>query len=143
MRSTIATFVDTNILLYSVSRDPGEERKAERANELLAGPDLTLSVQVLGEFYVQATRSTRSNRLTDGQAERLVESFTRFKVGEVTLAVVRAAIDLRSRHDLSYWDATILEAARSLGCETVVSEDLSHNQDYDGVRVENPFDGLG
>jgi predicted nucleic acid-binding protein len=44
-----------------------------------------------------------------------------------------------SGFQLSYWDAAILEAARSLGCAVVLSEDLSDGQDYDGVRVENPF----
>ncbi|MGD1059474.1 MAG: hypothetical protein ABR992_18910 [Solirubrobacteraceae bacterium] len=40
---------------------------------------------------------------------------------------------------ISYWDAAILEAARTQGCKIVLSEDLSDGQDYDGVRVENPF----
>jgi predicted nucleic acid-binding protein len=33
----------------------------------------------------------------------------------------------------------ILEACRSLGGELVLSEDLKDGEDYDGVRVENPF----
>ena len=40
---------------------------------------------------------------------------------------------------MSYWDAAIIEAARSLGCRTILSEDLSHGARYAGVRVENPF----
>jgi predicted nucleic acid-binding protein len=43
------------------------------------------------------------------------------------------------RLGVSHWDAAILEAARSLGCDVVLSEDLSDGQDYAGVRVENPF----
>jgi RNA polymerase sigma-70 factor (sigma-E family) len=39
----------------------------------------------------------------------------------------------------SYWDAAIIEASRVLGCEVVLSGDLSDGQDYAGVRVENPF----
>ena len=49
-------FADTNILLYAISRDPGEAPKARRANDLLATGDVGLSIQVLQEFYVQATR---------------------------------------------------------------------------------------
>jgi predicted nucleic acid-binding protein len=49
-------FVDTNILLYAISRDPAEQEKAKRANDILAGRELALSVQVLQEFYVLATR---------------------------------------------------------------------------------------
>jgi predicted nucleic acid-binding protein len=45
----------------------------------------------------------------------------------------------RRRFDISYWDAAILEAARTLSCEVVLSEDLSDGLDYAGVRVENPF----
>jgi predicted nucleic acid-binding protein len=50
-----------------------------------------------------------------------------------------AAIATRHRFRIFYWDAAILEAARSHGCETVLSEDLADGQDYGGVRVENPF----
>jgi predicted nucleic acid-binding protein len=132
-------FVDTNVLLYAISRDPGEQAKAERASELLAGRDVALSVQVLQEFYVQATREGRADALTHDQAETLVESFLRFPVQEVTVEVMLGAMATRARFGISYWDAAILEAARSLGCEVVLSEDLSDGQDYGGVRVENPF----
>jgi predicted nucleic acid-binding protein len=132
-------FVDTNVLLYAVSRDPQERHKAERARGILAEQDLVLSVQVLQEFYVQATRQSRTDRLTDEQAKRLVESFLRFPVADITPEVTLAAIATRHRFQLSYWDAAILEAARSLGCDMVLSEDLSSTQDYGGLWVENPF----
>jgi predicted nucleic acid-binding protein len=132
-------FVDTNVLLYAISRDPQEQGKAARANEILASRDVALSVQVLQEFYVQATRESRSDRLSDEQAATLVESFRRFPAQESTVAVTLAAIATKRRFAISYWDAAILEAARSLGCQVVLSEDLSDGQDYAGVRVENPF----
>jgi len=132
-------FVDTNVLLYAVSKDPREEDKAERAREILAARDLTLSVQVLQEFYVQATRESRPDPLTHEQAARLVASFMRFSVAEITTVVMLAAIATHQRFQISYWDAAILEAARSTGCELVLSEDLNDGQDYSGLRVENPF----
>ncbi len=138
---TRVRFVDTNILLYAVSRDPGEREKAKVASELLSSRDVALSVQVLQEFYVQATRESRADRLTDEQAAALVDSFRRFPVQETTVGVALAAISTRQRFGISYWDAAILEAARALGCELVLSEDLSDGQDYAGVRVENPFRG--
>jgi predicted nucleic acid-binding protein len=132
-------FVDTNVLLYAISRDPEERDKATRANEVLSARDLALSVQVLQEFYVQATRVSRLDPLTHQQAARLVESFLRFPVMHLTTGVVLAAMSTRERFGISYWDAAILEAARSLGCDVVLSEDLSDGEDYAGVRVENPF----
>ncbi len=132
-------FVDTNVLLYTLSRDPGEREKAVRANELLSSRDVGLSVQVLQEFYVQATRESRADRLTHEQAAALVDSFRRFPVQETTIGMVLAAMATGQRFGISYWDAAILEAARIQGCEIVLSEDLSDGQDYAGVRVENPF----
>lgn len=132
-------FVDTNILLYAISRDPGEQEKATVATEILAGREVGLSVQVIQEFYVQATRRTRSDRLTHEQALGLVESFLRFPVIDVTPSIVLAAAASSNRFQISYWEAAIIEAARRLGCLTVISEDLNAGQDYAGVRVENPF----
>ncbi len=132
-------FVDTNILLYAISRNPAERAKAARANGLLSARDVGLSVQVLQEFYVQATRETRTDRLTHEQAAALVESFRRFPVQETAAGTVLSAMSTRERFGISYWDAAILEAARELGCEVVLSEDLADGQDYAGVRVENPF----
>ena len=83
-RSTIVRFVDTNVLLYAISRDASEVRKASRANEILDEGDAALSVQVLQEFYVQATRSGRPDALTHEQAATLVESFLRFPTTAVT-----------------------------------------------------------
>jgi predicted nucleic acid-binding protein len=132
-------FVDTNVLLYAFSRDPGEREKAQVAVEVLSSTDLCLSVQVLQEFYVQATHEHRSDSLSHVDAVGLVESFRRFPVQEMTVALLAAAMSARQRFQISYWDAAILEAARALDCHVVLSEDLSDGQDYAGVQVENPF----
>ena len=132
-------FIDTNVLLYTISRDPAEQDKAKRANDILAGHDLGLSVQVLQEFYVQATRQSRFDAISHQQAVRLIESFRRFPVQDITSGIMMAALSSRQRFQLSYWDAAIIEASRALGCQVVLSEDLSDGQDYAGVRVANPF----
>lgn len=132
-------FVDTNILLYAISRDPAEQDKAKTANEILAGRDLALSAQVLQEFYVQATSASRPDPITHRQAVRLIESFRRFPVQDITTAIVMAALDTRERFHLSYWDSAIIEASRVMGCTEVLSEDMGDGQDYAGVQVTNPF----
>jgi predicted nucleic acid-binding protein len=132
-------FLDTNVLLYAISRDPAEREKSEIANELLEGRDVVLSVQVLQEFYVQSTRATRSDRLTHQQAAGLVETFMRFPIQALTVGVVRAAFDTKQRFQISFWDAAIVEAARAIGSEIVLTEDLQDGQDYAGVRCQNPF----
>lgn len=132
-------FVDTNILLYSISTDPSEERKASIAEELLQARDLALSVQVLQEFYVQATRSGKPGALTHREAIDFIASWKRFPVQEMTIALMDAAFAAKNRWNISYWDAAVVESARAAGCSELLSEDLSDGQDYGGVRVTDPF----
>ena len=132
-------FVDSNILIYAISKNPGEKDKASKALELLEAVDLALSVQVLQEFYVQVTRATRTQRLSHERATLLMKSFCRYPVQEMTVVLLGAALRTTERFQISYWDSTIIEAARTLGCREVLSEDLSDGQDYGGVRVTNPF----
>lgn len=132
-------FVDTNILLYAISSDPAETVKAEAAREILEARDLSLSVQVIQEFFVQSTRSSRSNPLTHEQAAGLIQSFMRFPIQEISMAVALLAMATAQQYQIPYWDAAIIEAARVMKCEVVLSEDLNDGQDYGGVRVVNPF----
>ena len=88
---------------------------------------------------MQATSARRAHPLSHDQALRLVESFTRFPVVELTTRLSLAAMAACRRYVISYWDAAIIEASRALGCSIVLSEDLCHGQQYDGVAVQNPF----
>ena len=94
---------------------------------------------MLQEFYVQATRPTRPGALHHDGAVRFALSMRRFRVQELTLAVLAEAFRLRERFRLSYWDCAILAAARACGCNAVLSADMSDRQDYEGIRVVNPF----
>ena len=135
-------FVDTNVLLYVISKAPEETTRAERALQILEAPDCAMSVQVLQEFYVQSTRSSRADHLDHRQAVSLIESWCRFPVQELTVAILHAALSCKDRYQIGYWDAAIVEAARAAGCREVLSEELQDGQDFGGVRVVNPFRGV-
>lgn len=70
------------------------------AAAVLESEDLALSVQVLLEFYAQSTRSRPS--------------------GRGSLAHEQAALATKKRHQISIWDATIMEAARTSGCDVIL-----------------------
>lgn len=135
-------FVDTNILLYAVGAEERESEKQRLSLDLLASTDLALSVQVLQEFYSQATRPSRPGALRHDEAVAFVRALQRFPVQAITPGVMHAAFGICERFRLSYWDSAILAAARACNCDTVYSEDMSDGQDYGGVRVINPFAGL-
>jgi predicted nucleic acid-binding protein len=132
-------FLDTNILLYSISRDPAEAAKREPAIALLDRDEGALSVQVLQEFYVQATRSSRSDPLPHEIAVGLIATWLRFPVQETTLSIVTEALAVKAAHGFSYWDSAIIVAARALGCRELYTEDMTHGRQIEGVLIINPF----
>lgn len=131
-------FVDTNVLLYSISGVETERRKRDVARELLACRDLVLSVQVLQEFYVQATRARR-HALSHVTAVELIHAWRRFPVQELTVGVMEAALEITRLHRISYWDAAIVAAASAAGCAELLTEDLQHGARLAGIAVRDPF----
>ena len=132
-------FLDTNILLYSISVIPSEREKTTIAQDVLQATDLALSVQVLQEFYVQATRPTRSHPLSHETAVGLVSAWTRFNLQEITLSILTGALEIKAAHGFSYWDSAIIAAARALGCRILYSEDMSHGREVEGITIVDPF----
>ncbi len=136
---SVLHFLDTNILLYSISGAPEEALKRERAIALLDQDDGALSVQVLQEFYVQATRATRPDPLPHSVAAGLIRTWMRFAVQDITASVLVQALDLKAAHGFSYWDSAIIAAARALGCRQLYSEDMTHGREVEGLAIVDPF----
>ena len=134
------TFLDSNVLVYSVDESPSEKAKRERAVELLSvqPENLVVSTQVLQEFYVVTTRKLK-NPLSEERAARAVRGIAKLDVIGVDVTLVLAAVDTSRAAQISLWDALIIEAASRAGCERVLSEDLNAGQVIRGVRVEDPF----
>ncbi|MGA9532487.1 MAG: PIN domain-containing protein [Anaerolineales bacterium] len=133
-------FVDTNVFVYAFDLSAGEKR--DRAHALLdrlwADGRGCLSVQVLQEFYVTVTQKV-ARPLEPEAAAVIVRDLSYWRIHAPVAEDVLGAVDLQQRQMASFWDAMILWSARQLGCSTIWSEDLSEGQDYDGVRVVNPF----
>lgn len=122
-----------------MSNRPGERLKRARAEEILRRADCCLSVQVLSEFFAQATRPSRPDPLTTDMAIGFVQVWARFHVQDNTIGILHAALGLKVRHGFSYWDSAIIAAAAALGCRELLTEDMSHGQVVDGVTILNPF----
>jgi predicted nucleic acid-binding protein len=132
-------FVDTNVWVYAV--DSADPAKQERARAVLAPSgdlDLVVSAQVLGEFYVTITRKFE-RRVEEADATAMLDAIRQLPVVAIDGDLVAEAAETSRAWRIAYWDALILTAARSAGCDLVLSEDLSDQGVYDGIRVENPF----
>jgi predicted nucleic acid-binding protein len=53
--------------------------------------------------------------------------------------VLEGAWEVQERSGLAFWDALIVAAARSAGCQVLLSEDLQDGQDLGGIVVVDPF----
>ena len=130
-------FVDTNILLYSISRDPAEAAKRDIAVSLLEADDIALSVQVLQEFYVNVTRKI-ANPVSKKSARLVVSTYTTWCI-ETTPAEIATAFRIEDESRIGFWDALILASAVKSGADRILSEDLNAGQTISGVLIQNPF----
>lgn len=141
-KGSARVFVDTNVLLYSFDTSAGvkHDRALALFGNLWRVGNGCISVQVLQEFYVNATRKL-STPLEQATAERIIVSLSRWEVHAPTAEDVLSAIALHAQVQLSFWDAMILTSASKLGCTVLYSEDLNAGQHIAGVQVVNPFEG--
>ena len=130
--------LDTNVLVYAFSNAGRDAVKARIAREWINREDWGVTVQVLQEFYVNAIRTP--HQLGHDEAVAMIEEIASSRpVIGADLALMRLALQIKRRYGIAYWDAAVIAGARRLGAAVLVSEDLSHGQDYGGVRVLNPF----
>jgi predicted nucleic acid-binding protein len=136
----VASFVDTNVLVYAEDRDAG--RKHEIARDLIlqlwtdrAG---VVSVQVLQELYVTLTRKVRKT-LSAGKALEIVREYLTWRVVENTGSLLVEAVGVQQKAGLSFWDASIIAAGLAAGCDRLYSEDLNAGQRFGALEIVNPF----
>ncbi|MDP9327036.1 MAG: PIN domain-containing protein [Actinomycetota bacterium] len=133
-------FVDTNVLVYA--RDTADPAKHARASEWVADlwerADGRLSVQVLQEYYVTTTRKLRPG-LAPEEARADVLDLAAWSPVVTDIQMLASAWTIEERFGLSIWDALIVAAAQVARCDVLLTEDMQHGMDLDGVRVTDPF----
>lgn len=137
-RFIVSAFVDTNVLVYAADEARAQSAKTKIARELLLQPDLHLSVQVLSEFIVTA-RCPHKLGFSPEQEREWLERWLLFPVAALGVNTFIVALSNHQRFKISHWDSLILASAAEQACSVVYSEDLSDQQDYDGLWVINPF----
>ncbi len=102
------------------------------------GEPLTLSTQVLAEFYWVTTRRL-AKPLTEAQAAEIVDALSELHVIGADSSLVVSAIALARQRRISSWDALIVRAAQLGACDRLLSEDLQDGAQFGQLRIENPF----
>lgn len=139
MPNASTVFVDTNVLLYAV--DPRHADKQRRAQAWLQHcwqhDRGRISTQVLHELFANLRRVAPG--LAVEHARQLVRDYRAWTPWIVDDETVDTAWQLQDRHAFNYWDALMVAAAQQQGCACLLTEDLQHDQQIDGVRIVNPF----
>jgi predicted nucleic acid-binding protein len=133
------TFVDTNVLIYAHDVDAKAKHAKAKAvlAELWEDRSGVLSMQVLQEFYVNATRKIRTP-LSKVAARLVIDSYTSWCM-QTTAAEISAAFRIEDDARIGFWDALIIASAARAGTVRILSEDLNPRQIIAGIHVENPF----
>ena len=132
-------FLDSNILIYAF--DGQEPVKRARSRALIDGlpaESIVLSAQVVNEFYFTVTRKLR-RPLPAAEAEEAVRGLSSLRILPLDLRLSLAAMELVRRHQLSIWDALVLQSAIEGKCRTLFSEDFQDGRKYGVLKVMNPF----
>ena len=126
-------FLDSNVLLYSLSPD---ERKRNRATSLIAARPV-VSVQVLNEFVNVVRKKLK------WEFEKIPTFLRPIRKDCTVVALTEETHDLAVQiacdHKFKIYDANIIAAAELAGCNVLYTEDMSHGQVIGRVTILNPF----
>lgn len=131
-------FVDTNIFVYA--HEGGAGLKHDKAVELIAQlfeeQTGAVSIQVLTEFYVTATKKLG---MKSEEAEEAIADLGAWTIHRPAHGDVLRACKIQRQHRINWWDALIVNSAVELGCDVLWSEDLANGQRFGTMTVKNPF----
>ncbi len=135
------TFLDTNVLVYSVDgNDPAKQVVArEIVVSAVRGGGFLISAQVLNEFSNIALLKLK---LSVEEVRKFVSFFSRIGVVSLESRWTDAALLLKQRYETQFFDSLLLVAAQENGCDEILTEDLNDGQMYGSVKAVNPFKGL-
>lgn len=99
-----------------------------------------ISIQVLLECYVTITGKIK-NPLSPVLARSFLSRYSAWPVYRPDVQDLSCASEISERYQLSFWDFMIIVAANQSMADVLLTEDLQHGQNIEGIRIKNPFIG--
>jgi len=129
------TFLDSNVLIYTVSNDAA---KKQRAVELLDKKNVVISTQIISESINVMYRKlnydySKIRRITD----KFVEKTTLYPITHDT---IHRALNIAETYHYAYYDSQVIASALENNCTILYSEDMQHGQKIENsLKIVNPF----
>jgi predicted nucleic acid-binding protein len=133
---------DTNILLYAFdTSEPVKHSIANKLlNQLIREKRLALSVQNLNEFYNIVTKPNRAFSMAHEDAVQVLHGLaTACEMLLLTPETTFQALDAKTKHGMSLWDALVWAVARQNSVSVIYTGDSQSAEVIDGIRYVNPF----
>lgn len=131
-------FLDTNVCVYAYDTTETRKRRIARALAADSVRPLVVSTQVLQEFFNVVTRRLPAT-LSHEDAAQATRSWAELPVVASDAGLIHRAVQTVAEHQLSIWDALIIEAAVRGGCDVLYTEDLNAGSTIRGVKIIDPF----
>ncbi len=129
-------FIDTNLLIYSITQDNGKSYIVE---DLLLQPfDFVISTQVINEF-VQVC--FKKSLIPSEDIRQVVGDFLQFfEVVIIEDITILSALNIKDKYRYAWYDSLIIAAALENNCTLLFSEDMSNGQQIEqSLTIQNPF----
>lgn len=130
--------VDTNVLIYSIDTDAGaRHEQAQAVMDKLPEVDCVLTLQALAEFFHAVTRK---DKMPVEEAAAMVHDWMElFPIAVADGRTPAGAVRLKEAQSFAFWDAMLVEVARTSGVTRLLSEDMQDGRMIGALRIENPF----
>ena len=136
-----ADFLDSNVVVYAFDAAGGEKSTIASGiiNAALRQSSAIISFQVVQETLNVIGR--KFSRVANPKDRRIALEQVLVPLWRIhpSAALYARGLGIQERYGLSFYDSLIVAAALEGGCTRLLSEDLQHGQQIDGLRVENPF----
>jgi predicted nucleic acid-binding protein len=129
-------FADTSIIVYA--HTSSENDKRDKVVEMLDNANLVISTQVVKEFINIMVRKF-SQPILGVKAQIDAIASIAIVVNE-DLELIDSAIEINQTYKYRFYDCLIIAAALRANCDTLLSEDMQHEQVIEGtLKIVNPF----
>ncbi len=132
------SFIDSNIFIYTLNKS--EDIRSEKSKQTLLSLEketrIVISTQVIQEISNVAIKKSLldKNELLD-----YVNRLANLEVGVISEDIIKEAIRIKFRYQLSFYDSLIVATAIENNCTRLYSEDLNNGQSIEGLQIINPF----
>ncbi len=131
-------FLDTNILIYSYSKDEKQKQKIALKVIDKYSRGIIISTQVINELTNILFKKFKIDATTIKKT--IIELDSVFNIGEFDIVTQIKAVEIKEKYRLQFYDSLILATALENRCTILFSEDMQDGQVIENtLTIVNPF----